>query len=342
MPSNASRRGGFGFVKSPLLLFALLVSLMLVQAAAASAQTGTITGTVTDQSGVPLQGASVIVLGAETGGNTNAQGTFNFPKVPVGVYTVRVKMAGKADQERQGVKVDANRTTNVGSFSLIDRVYQMQTVDVTSAGKLTIRKKDSSTKQLVTSEDLRSLPIDNYKDAISLKAGVISQGGELHFRGGRADEVLTVVNGIASRNPLEAEGRGSRASRGFVERAGDGWNGRPVRERALGSHQPDHARGRGSIRWGSALLHRSIRRARQGVQQLRAPECGVGRPLPVLQDELLHLLRRNIHRHVPPEHVRVQRASVPRLHPDGSSPGECIQPLRQIHVQGDAQREVEF
>jgi outer membrane receptor for ferrienterochelin and colicin len=48
--------------------------------------------------------------------------------------------------------------------------------------------------------------VDSYKDAIGLKAGVINQGGELHFRGGRGDEVLTVVNGIASRNPLRAEG----------------------------------------------------------------------------------------------------------------------------------------
>ena len=206
MPSNASRRGGSAFVPSPLPRAALIVSLLLASVGTTFAQTGTITGTVADQSGVPLQGASVFIIGTQGGGYTNAQGTFTVPKVPVGVYTVRVRMAGHAQQERVGVRVDANKTTNVGDFTLVEQAYRIKEVEVQGDQKIAIRKKDSSTKQLVTSEDLRSLPIDNYKDAIGLKAGVISQGGELHFRGGRSDEVLTVVNGIASRNPLEAEG----------------------------------------------------------------------------------------------------------------------------------------
>ncbi len=206
MPNSASRRGVSVSVTPPLLLSVLLASFVFLFTGNAFAQTGTITGKVLDQSGVPLQGASIMVLGAQTGGQTNALGVFTVIKVPVGVYTVRVKMAGKALQERQGLRVDANKTTNVGDFNLIDQAYQMKTVDVIGDQKIAIRKRDSSTRQLVTSEDLRSLPVDNYKEAIGLKAGVISQGGELHFRGGRADEVLTVVNGIASRNPLQAEG----------------------------------------------------------------------------------------------------------------------------------------
>ena len=205
MPRTLARRLGTPRVLGPsLVLIAAFVSLAF--AAPAIAQTGTITGTVVDQSGVPMQGASVMVLGAQLGGNTNAQGVFTVPKVPVGVYTVRVMMAGHAKQERTGVKVDANRATNLGQFQLVEQAYRIKEVEVRGEQKIAIRKKDSSTRQIVTSEDLRSLPVDSYQDAIGLKAGVISMGGELHFRGGRADEVLTVVNGIASRNPLRAEG----------------------------------------------------------------------------------------------------------------------------------------
>src|SRR6266850_5222961 len=205
MPSYASRRGGSLNETPPSLAFAFLAFLSILFAGAASAQTGTVTGKVTDNAGIPQQFANVTILGAQSGGPTNAQGIFTIIKVPVGVYTVRVSMLGFAKQERPGVRVDANKTTTL-DFKLAEEVLKMRVVDVTGDLKIAIRKKDSSTKQIVTAQDLHSLPVDSYRDAIGLKAGVISQGGELHFRGGRADEVLTVVNGIASRNPLRAEG----------------------------------------------------------------------------------------------------------------------------------------
>ena len=186
----------------PLSTAALLV-LLFVASAAQAADTGSITGKVVDESGVPLQNASVILLGKGMGGPTNADGKYTLTKVPVGAYTVRAMMVGKQRAEKN-VTVDANRTVVV-DFQLGEEAVKMKVVEVTTNKKMVIRK-DASTKQTVTAEDLRSLPVDSYKDAISLKAGVISQGGELHFRGGRADEVLTIVNGIASRNPLRAEG----------------------------------------------------------------------------------------------------------------------------------------
>jgi outer membrane receptor for ferrienterochelin and colicin len=205
MRSCKKRRPGAVRAMRPSSISSFLALAIVAFAGPALADTGTIVAKVVDQGGAPQQYANVIVLGAQTGGQTNATGTVTIIKVPVGTYTVRVRMVGFAQQERMGVKVDANRTTSI-EFKMAEQAVQMRTVDVKGEQKIAIRKRDSSTKQMVTSEDLRSLPVDSYKDAIGLKAGVISQGGELHFRGGRADEVLTVVNGIASRNPLRAEG----------------------------------------------------------------------------------------------------------------------------------------
>jgi outer membrane receptor for ferrienterochelin and colicin len=159
---------------------------------------------VTDENGEGVPYANVFIKGTQLGGAANAEGKFTIIKVPVGTYTLTVKSVGHAPVDKP-VEVNANLTATV-NFKLTEEAVKMKTVDVTGNIKIAIRKKDSSTKQIVTSEDLRSLPVDNYKEAIGLKAGVISQGGELHFRGGRGDEVLTIVNGIASRNPLKAEG----------------------------------------------------------------------------------------------------------------------------------------
>jgi len=206
MPSQRTRRvPSRPPLPSPVLALISVALIGSLGAGAAFAQTGTITGKVTDQSGVPLQFANVILLGVQLGGPTNAQGVFTVIKVPVGAYTVRARMVGFAQLDRTGIKVDANKTTTV-DFVLGEKAVALPTVDVVGEQKIAIRKKDSSTKQIVTAEDLHSLPVDSYRDAIGLKAGVINMGGELHFRGGRADEVLTVVNGVPSRNPLRAEG----------------------------------------------------------------------------------------------------------------------------------------
>jgi len=203
MSGQLGRRGPLTVL---VLTVALLLGLLSVPSLVVSAQaaTGAITGMVTDESGEGVPYANVFIKGTQLGGAANAEGKYTIIKVPVGTYTLTVKSVGHAPVD-QTVSVNANLTTTA-NFKLTEQAVKMKTVDVTGNIKIAIRKKDSSTKQIVTSEDLRSLPVDNYKEAIGLKAGVISQGGELHFRGGRGDEVLTIVNGIASRNPLKAEG----------------------------------------------------------------------------------------------------------------------------------------
>ena len=203
MSGQLGRRG-------PLTDFALTVALLLgllslgPRVSSAQTQTGAISGTITDDKGDPAPYVAVGLKGTQLGAMTNLEGKFTIIKVPVGTYTLTIKSAAKTAPDKM-VTVNANKTAAV-TFQVADKVQVIKGIDVVGNIKIAIRKKDSSTKQIVTSEDLRSLPVDNYKEAIGLKAGVISQGGELHFRGGRGDEVLTIVNGIASRNPLKAEG----------------------------------------------------------------------------------------------------------------------------------------
>src|SRR5206468_6125463 len=54
----------------------------------------------------------------------------------------------------------------------------------------------SESVQLVTHQDLQSLPVDGLADAIALKAGVVVQGEELHVRGGRAGETPLLLHGL--------------------------------------------------------------------------------------------------------------------------------------------------
>ncbi|HLQ67272.1 MAG TPA: TonB-dependent receptor [Candidatus Limnocylindrales bacterium] len=202
MPIMISRRSAGAFAPALAVFFAAVVAGLLP--AQSLAQTGTITGSVSDGSGGPMSGAVVILLGKQMGAQTNQEGKYTIGKVPVGTYTVRASQVGYTKDEKT-IQVDANRTA-IANFKIVESAIKMGAVEVTGNRKIAINKTSSSTRQVVTSEDLHALPVDSYKDAIALKAGVISQGGALHFRGGREDEVLTIVNGIPSRNPLRSEG----------------------------------------------------------------------------------------------------------------------------------------
>ncbi len=64
------------------------------------AQTGTITGKVIDsETGQPLTGASVLVVGTGTGGATDVEGDFEILNLTPGAYTLRISFVGYAAQE---------------------------------------------------------------------------------------------------------------------------------------------------------------------------------------------------------------------------------------------------
>jgi hypothetical protein len=79
-------------------------------------------------------------------------------------------------------------------------VKQIEEVRVTA--QRLIDTKSSTTKQTVSGETLQDLPVENLREAVGLKAGIVNQGGELHVRGGRGGEVKFQVEGIEVANPL--------------------------------------------------------------------------------------------------------------------------------------------
>jgi hypothetical protein len=187
-----------------LLVILVLAALTLTLGSAASAApTGTISGVVLGESGAPESGVSVMVLGTEPtlGVMTDAEGKFTIKNVPVGTYTLKILKLGFQTMEQGGVSVGENQTANL-RFTLKEKpVAQLEEINVVKSTKR-IDIKTSSTKQHVNKENLESLPVDTFQEAIGLKAGVVAQGGELHFRGGRSGEVLYMIDGIPVRDPL--------------------------------------------------------------------------------------------------------------------------------------------
>jgi len=171
----------------------------------ASAQTGSISGRATDGGGEAVPYAAVSIEGTTRGVLTNLEGRYVFANLPVGTYTIKIKSMDHAPARRTGVQVDAGRITVV-DFRLTGKPIVMPGISVKGTNKTTVDIHSSRAGQREDRDDFHSLPVMNPKEVIAMKAGVIDLGGKLHFRGGRESEILTIVDGVASRNPLNAEG----------------------------------------------------------------------------------------------------------------------------------------
>ena len=125
--TQSTRRAGLGALGGALALL-----LVLLGAAPASAQTGTIAGQVIDaDTGAPLPTAAVTVVGqAGVGSATDIDGNFSF-EVPAGTYTIQATFVGYEPQTNE-VVVTAGGTTAI-NFGLEPDLTGLEEVVVTGA-----------------------------------------------------------------------------------------------------------------------------------------------------------------------------------------------------------------
>lgn len=126
-------------------LTAAVMFIIPATAAAQVGQTATLTGTVTDSSGAAIPGATVTVSGPSLiGGSrsmvTEADGSYRFPALPPGTYTVTYELQGFTTSTRENVRlllgqtISADQTLSVGGLQESVMVSgQAPIVDVTSS-----------------------------------------------------------------------------------------------------------------------------------------------------------------------------------------------------------------
>src|SRR5687767_9232481 len=111
------RRGLVRAIQVPFGLLVLLVLLIPSSAIDAQVLYGSIVGNVKDASNAVLPGATVVATHDETKATrettTDATGTYRFPTVQAGTYTVVVKMTGFRAFTRNGVEVTLNSVARV-------------------------------------------------------------------------------------------------------------------------------------------------------------------------------------------------------------------------------------
>lgn len=193
---------------------ALLVSIALLVPTVLRAQeiTGAVTGTVTDPSGAVVPDAQVtannLLQGTTWPTETNSAGVYNFPRLPVGEYTVKVEAKGFTTIVHEAFELHMNQIARIDVQLNLGAVAQEITVTTTPP----LLQTDTMQVGLVTSGNLNvNLPLAtrNYIQLTLLTPGVMTPdpssfvsgqrtggGGRPYVNGNREEANNFLLNGI--------------------------------------------------------------------------------------------------------------------------------------------------
>jgi outer membrane receptor protein involved in Fe transport len=186
--------------KNASLLLSVAVVIILALNTLSAQTAGKISGKITDQeTGEPLVGCNVVVVGTLMGASTDPDGTFFIINVPPGKFEVEASLLGYQRVLQRDVIVNSGRTTTL-NFKLKSSALLQQEV-VIQATRPDVQPEKTSTSTVIRPEDVESLAgMRDIGDVIGLAADVTDG----HFRGGRANEEYYMLQGMGIVNPYDA------------------------------------------------------------------------------------------------------------------------------------------
>jgi len=159
--------------------------------------TGRLAGRVTDTAtGEPLPFVNVVIMGTTLGAATDIDGYYSIINIPPGNYEVKASAIGYNSVSYQDVKVSIDLTTTI-NFQLSEASVELGEDVVVIATRPLVRMDLTSTTAIVGDDVISQLPVAEVQDVLRLQAGVVvSPGGEIHIRGGRANQIAYQIDGV--------------------------------------------------------------------------------------------------------------------------------------------------
>lgn len=183
-------------------LVALVLSLAFAATLVRADITARIRGTAVDASGAVVPGATVTILNTDTGYSrvvqTDANGSFDVPALPVGTYTIKIEKQGFASFQQTQVKLVVNQiyvvnaTLQVGSIS--------KTVEV-NAHPIQVETTSAQQGEVIQNDEFKDMPLLN-RNWVGLQQsvpGVVASsdrfGNNFATNGSRSQSNNYLING---------------------------------------------------------------------------------------------------------------------------------------------------
>jgi outer membrane receptor protein involved in Fe transport len=191
-----------------LLALIVFTALAVALASGQGIVTGSISGTVADQSGALVGGATVRAVQVETNRpftavSSNA-GVISLPSLPPGTYNVTIEAKDFAAYRANGVLVQVGKDTSLGTLQLtVGPTTESVTVEGTAP--LVEATTDQVSANFETKQ-IASVPLGNTYDSFALFAPGVATAGSTGFSNNNGAEIS--VNGQRSRsNNFQLDGQ---------------------------------------------------------------------------------------------------------------------------------------
>src|SRR5579863_4073471 len=145
---------------------------------ASGAVTGRISGTVTDQTGSPIPGATLTATntaqGIQTKTVTDAKGDYAFPSLAVGTYDVLVEFKGFRPEKRTGLAIDANAAIEQNVTLEVSQKSEEVTVS-DAASDVHVETASTQLGEVVSSVQMTSVALNgrSFTDLLALQPGIV-------------------------------------------------------------------------------------------------------------------------------------------------------------------------
>jgi hypothetical protein len=160
-----------------LLLTIFVATIATLQTAWGQEVTASVTGTVSDQSGASVSGATVTATSTERGivytGTTNDSGLYLIAHLPVGTYTLKVEKSGFASATRPGFVLTLNQVARIDIAMKVGQTSE--TVEVSGVAPV-MKTETTQVDTIINAATNDSLPLAsrNYVQLTLLAPGSVS------------------------------------------------------------------------------------------------------------------------------------------------------------------------
>jgi hypothetical protein len=150
----------------------------MLGAIASAAVTGKVSGTVKDQTGSPIPGATLTATltaqGIQTKTTTDAKGEYSFPSLSVGTYDILVESSGFRPEKRTGLVIDANAAIDQDvSLEIAQRSEEVTVSD--TATDVHVETASTQLGEVVNSREMTAVALNgrSFTDLLALQPGIV-------------------------------------------------------------------------------------------------------------------------------------------------------------------------
>jgi hypothetical protein len=210
--SGASSHDG-RMTSASRLLFVALSLIPFAASALAQSTAGRILGTLTDQSGAAVAGATVVVTDVQRGTSrtmtTDASGDYAVPDLQPGSYKIRVEAKGFKSVERSNLQIEV--ASDVRSDFALQPGQVTEVVTISEDVPL-VNTTSSTLGGTLSNKEINDLPLNgrNYENLLQLRPGVMRYPGggfsTTSTDGLRAEDNAYFVEGLFNSEPFSGQG----------------------------------------------------------------------------------------------------------------------------------------